>query len=309
MTSRIASGLLALAFAQAALATPERSITTRETLLGVGDTRYALLRTQDDNLGSHYSARTNQWLVEYDLETPRDQPAATIHLLDVTSHNDINHFDPNTRPAVEREVHHEDRSQTLADLLARFPARDLPRWPDERMAEVVCHPEGGIRFRNRVLLANARTIEAAFGKETTGTPWRLEAISEDADALFLHLVKDLPESRETRIIHATPEATRLVRDQIALKPLYLVAATFDTLDEAVRAAGELKARAREATFFHFNPVVWEAPLPTARTVFIVAEEYSMELIRSGRLAKAREILGVDLVPTSSQHFLRRTRIP
>jgi len=306
-TALIAASCLAMA---AALhATPDRMVAVTESLIGVGDGSYAILRTQVDNLGSYYSDRENHWLDEYDFGTKEKRPVKSIHLLDVTSSIDANHTDPNTSPAVERVVHHKDDSQSLADLLARFPVRNFHEWPAERMEDVSSHPQAGIRYKNRVFLMDAGVIDAAFPATDKDAPWTLEAVVEAGDHLLLRVAKFRDEARDVRIFHVTPEDARLVRDQTALKPLYLVAGTFDTIDEAIRTAREMRVKSRNAKFYSFHPEIWEARLPTDRTVFMVAEEHSMELIQSGRLSKAVEILGTDLVPTSSGRFLRRTRVP
>jgi len=308
--SRFTPALLSL-FACATLlhATPEHVIHIEERLLGAAEGSHAILRTERDNLGNHYSDRENIWLDEYASGEACRQLVKSTHLLDVTYIIDVNHSDPNTPPAIERNVAHEDDTLTLASVLSRYPLREPQIWPESRMEMIISHPESGIRFKNRVMLLNAKIIRETFGKNYAGHPWTLESMMESGGILFLTITKSTPdETREKRIFHVPPEVSQTLRDQLDLQPIYLVAGSYGSLDEAVAAARELKERAREAKQYGFAIEIWEERHPSPRVRHHVAIQNSMRLIESGRLAKIRETLGVELVPTSGQYFWKRTRV-
>ncbi len=288
-------------------ATPDRIVRVNETLVGIGDQSYAVLRTEDDNMGSYYSSRENIWLDEYPLEKAGREPVAQTHLLDVTISIDVEHTDPNTAPAITRTTQHKDTSQTLAGLYERYPRRAFETWSAEQMKDVTCHPEAGIHFRNRIPLLSAKAIQGAFTDRDH--PWTLESISEGGGALFLRIVRKSPdEYYEARVFHVPPETTRKVHDQLALKEFYLAAGRYATHDEAIRVTQELNARSRAAKFFYFQPEIWEARMPTGKTEYVIVQENSMWLIETGRVEKTQEVLGVQLVPVSSKHFHRRTLV-
>jgi hypothetical protein len=299
--------LLLVACACKVHATPDRIVRVNETLVGIGDQSYAVLRTEDDNMGSYYSSRENLWLDEYPLEKAGRERVAQTHLLDVTISIDVEHTDPNTAPAITRTPHHEDTTQTLAGLYKRYPQRAFETWSAERMNDVTCHPEAGIHFRNRIALLSAETIQSTFTDKEN--PWTLESITEGGGALFLRIVRKSPdEYYEARVFHVPTEVSREVRDQLARKEFYLAAGRYPTHDEAIRATQELNARSRVAKFFCFQPEIWEARMPTGKTEYVIVQENSMWLIETGRVEKMQEVLGVQLAPVSSKHFHRRTLV-
>ncbi|MFU8892376.1 MAG: hypothetical protein ACNA8L_02000 [Luteolibacter sp.] len=290
-------------------ATPERVVNIDERLIGTSDGSHAILRTERDNLGSHYSDRENIWLDEYVSGEAGRQLVKSTHLLDVSYIIDANHTDPNTPPAVERRVAHEDDTLALASVLSRYPLREPLMWPESRMEMIVSTLENGIRFKNKVMLLNAKTIRETFGKAYAEHPWTLKSIMESGGMLFLTIGKSRPdETREIRIFHVSPEASQTVRDQLELQPIYLVAGSFESIDEAITAARTFKARARENKTYGFHPEIWEERHPSPRVRYHIALPNTMHLIESGRLVKTQEALGLHLVPTSSKHFWRRTHV-
>jgi len=298
-----------MAFASLLHATPDRVIHTDERLLGIGDGVHAILRTERDNLGSHYSDRENIWLDEYASGDAVRHLVKSTHLLDVTYVIDATHQDRNTPPPVERQVAHEDKTLTMASVLNRYPIRDFTPWADERMEALVSHPANGIRFKNRVMLLTSKNIDQAFREQHAEHPWTIESIVNGGGCLYLRITKTTPdEATETRVFHVSPENSQTVHDQLERQPFYFVAGSHETLEEAITAAGEFRERVREARFFGYHPEIWEERLPTNRTRYVIALQHSMHLIESGQQQKAQQALGVDLVPTSSKHFWKRTHV-
>ncbi len=301
--------LLPIACASLLHATPDRVIHIDERLAGIGDGVHAILRTERDNMGSHYSDRENLWLDEYASGDAVRQLVKSTHLLDVTTIIDATHNDRNAPPPVERRVAHEDDSLTMASVLSRYPIRDFTPWADERMEALVSHPTNGIRFRNRVMLLTSKNIDQAFREQHAEHPWIIESIVNGGGCLYLRITKTTPdEATETRVFHVSPEKSQTVHDQLEMQPFYFVAGSYETLEEAVTAAGEFQGRAMEARLFGYHPEIWEERLPTKRSRYVIALKHSMHLIESGHLAKIREVLGVDLVPTSSKNFWKLTYV-
>lgn len=301
--------LLGIACATMIHATPERVINIDERLVGTGDGIHAILRTERDNLGSYYSDRENIWLDEYASGESIRQLVKSTHLLDVTFIIDANHTDRNTPPAVERRVAHEDDSLPWASVLSRYPLRESEPWPESRMEMITSHQAGGIRFKNRIMLLDTKIITETFGKQYTDHPWAIKSIVESGGLLFLTIEKSTPdETRETRIFHVPRENSQTIHDQMDLEPIYLATGSYESLDEAMAVTGQLIAQAREAEVFSFHPEIWEERHPAPRTRYVIVLQHSMKLIESGRHTNIQKVLGVELVPTSSKNFWKRTHV-
>jgi len=291
-------------------ATPERVVIADEQFVGSNRDGFAILRSQNDNLGNHYKYRKTTWLVEYAKDSKLSAEPHRTLLLDVTYHVDAMHMDPNTLPAVTETINSQDTTLPWASILQRYPDRTSERWASEKLIKLRIHPVDGIRFNLRVLLISGDAItRQVFGDRLSDCPWTLDEITEDSNTLFLLLTKsDDNGNRESRLVGLAPSTTREVRDQIALKPLYLVAGTYESRDEAMRETQALLAKARELKFYGFHPEVWSLRLPSDRTVHVIAETYSMELIENGRLPQVKEKLGIDLAPMTSKYFSSRTLV-
>lgn len=287
-------------------ATPNRAVSVSEQPAGSNLTEFAILRTETDNLGSYFSYRRKTTIVEFTKVKPAE-PRSTL-LLDITYHIDVEHSDRNTLPEVKENIHHQDATLHWAAILQCYPQQSWTRWTADQMEKVTVHPIAGIRYNNRVLLLDGSKIQQnVFGGIRPELPWKLTEISEDANSLYLRLGKIFEDGvHDSRIVAVSPGITKQIRDQALLKPLYLIAGKFGTEQEALAEARALKAKAAAAKNHRFHPEVWSVWEPTDKIVYVIAEQFSMELIDRGGVQALEKLLEIDLVPVGSKNFRERT---
>ncbi len=307
MNTAVACLLVTLGALTSIQGTPERSVAVNERFAGSSTTDYAVLRTEVDNLGNHYSYREKTWLDEFKKDPSSHESSSSILLLDVTYNLDVNHEDPNTPPAIQENIHSQDTKLPWAEVLQRYPVQTPARWSEVEMADISTHPAVGIRFKQDVLLLGSDDINKAFGNELATLEWTLREIMGDANSLFLRVSKTGHNGEEHFRVFCIPEkTTKDVRDRAILKPFYLVAGTYETHDEAILRARALLAITRQKKFYGFHPEVWSARQPTGKIAHVVVDEYSMELLEFGRLQQVEKALEINLVPISSKGFRTRT---
>jgi hypothetical protein len=289
-------------------ATPDRTVSVSEQPAGSNPAEFAILRTETDNLGSYYSDRKKITLEEFTKDKSAE-PRTTL-LLDISYHIDPQHSDRNTLPEVKETIHHQDATLHWAAILQRYPQHSWTRWTPEQMEKVTVHPIAGIRYNNRVLLLDGSKIhQNVFDGIRPELPWELTEISEDANSLYLRLEKTFEDGvHDSRIVAVPPGITKRVRDQALLKPLYLIAGKFGSEQEALAEARALKTKAAAAKSYQFHPEVWSVWEPTDKIVYVIAEQYSMELIDRDAVQALERLLEVELVPMGSKNFRERTQL-
>jgi hypothetical protein len=299
--------LLCVALLGNLAATPSRAVSVSEEPAGSNPTQFAILRTETDNLGSYYSYRKKTTLEEFTKGAP-GQPRSTL-LLDITYHVDVNHSDRNTQPELKETIHHQDAELPMATVLQRYPQRNWTRWTPEQMEKLTVDPANGIRYQNRITLLNGEAAQRLFDGHRPELPWTLAELSEDANSLYLRLEKACEDGvHDSRIFAVSPEITKQVRDQSTLKPLYLIAGKFASEQEALTEARALKAKTVAQKTYGFHPEVWSVADATGKTLYVIAEQFSMELIERGGVEKLEQILGIKLVPMTSKNFKERTHL-
>lgn len=298
-------GVLAAGFLAAGglFATPDHAVVVREQFFGSNGTDYAVLRTEDDNQASYYKNRVTTWLDEYSKEDAGREKVKSTLLLDVSYHRN-----PDQKPdePASPEVHSQNATLPLAELLSRYPQHTTEPWTAENQAKLSVDPVRGIDFGNVFIFDGGVISREVFGGRHDGTPWTLDQVGGDVNAIYLQLSCGQDEGHETRLLCLPPGRSKQVRDQLAMQPLYLVTGTFDTEEAAVASARELVKKAGEMKFYGIHPEIWSARAPTDKTAWHVVERFSTEMIQSNALTRTEAALGIRLVPMTSKSFIERT---
>lgn len=290
-------------------ATPDHSVSVTERVLGSNSTGFAVLRTEHDNMCSYYSSRVTTWLDEIP-KTPngREQMKSTL-LLDVTRSRDSNHSDPNTPAPVTETINSQNATLSLASVLQRYPGQLQQAWTPEQIAKLEIDPNAGISYNGKLVFIHGSAIgEKIFGGRHGGEPWALDEVAEDADSIYLRLSVGQDEGPESRIVCVPPAITKRQRDQADAQPVYLTTGKFDTRDEAIQAARTLVEKAREKKFSDFFPEIWSLMDGDSTSKYVVAERFSTQMIKNGRLSEIESTLEIRLTPMSSDRFIERTKV-
>ncbi len=305
-----ASILLIALLAQALNATPDHRIITQEEIVGTSATGYAILRTVTDNLGSHYSGQESIWLDEFSKNRQDGEEPRRILLLETVHSIDATHNDPNTPPPIAQNVQQRDERLLWSAILERYPQRAFQAWTAEKRARFSTHPDVGVSFDNRIQVISANTITrdlfpGAAGKLT----WQLEEVVEDSNSLYLRInSQDENEVSHSRFVFVPPALAKQIGDRAIMEDLYLVAATVDTLDEALQQSAVLHKRSIE----NKQPVsleIWSAWHPVDKIIHHIAVSNTANILLSGKFEATRTALGTDLIPTPSTDFREVTRVP
>lgn len=281
-----------------ATGTPEREIKIEERLLGSNSEGFITLRSEIDNLGSHYSYRTRRFLVEYSKlqADPRiEDLGAEVRsklLLDVSTSIDTD------QPGKQsEEVNTKDDDVKLAELLSRFP--DLPKkWNDEKSSMIECHSTAGASV-GRIQIAWGGWIKARFGADRNDNlEWTLGEVFEDANCLYLSVNSEI---HGQRIVSIPPRKTQQVRDHLAKQPVYLVAGKFKNREDAVTRGRELIEKTKEK----FKPEVWSSGRWKEEMIFVLVDSQSAEHIIGNAFETLEAMTGVNLTVMSSQNFDER----
>lgn len=302
----VCSGLL---LAGSLCATPDHSVSVVERFFGSNETSYALIRTENDNMCSYYSSREKTWLDEYAKEdTKRENPRSTL-LLDLTFTQDANHNDRYTPMPVTRTVNSKDETVAIADLLERYPVKETASWSVSDMEGISADPATGIRFRDRLPIAESGFISTViFGGRHVEDGWRLDGVSGDMNCLYLRLsVGQDTANPETRLVCVSAMISKCVNDQRDMQEVYLVESSHGEKEDAIARAKELDELARERKYFRFHPEVWLASV-NHKPTYLVVESDSKSMIDSGWVEGTESTLEIDFTPTSSERFDRKVSL-
>jgi hypothetical protein len=294
---------LLLASTAMASATPDHTISIEETLVGTSESEYAILRTEIDNLGNHYSSCTKRFLDEYAKDGEGHFESATPRLLRsrlLLSVQNIRNPEKSTEANVVGE---KDASISFADLLVAYPASARP-WDTTSFQRLSSHQTGGICLDGRVCLLDGGFINSQiFGNRYPGVEWKLVEVLQDANILYLKLSKGgADEVSEIKLVGIPPRWSRQVMDHLWLKPFYLIAGTYPTLEDARTQAAALEAKIRSNPGTGYHPEIWSVQEASLSTVFVIADSNSAENIQGDRFKNLETRLGVDLTVRSSERF-------
>lgn len=280
-------------------ATPDHSVKVSERFFGSNLAGYAVLRVEEDNCASYYKGETSTWLDEYAAEDPSRSKAKSTLLLKVS--HVIDPDDPMAKPVVN--ILEEQKTLTIADVLKRYPIRDLNSWTEKQTSKMQLDRQAGIRFRNRVFVIDGAVIDKqVFGGIHSQSEWRMDGVSDDGNLVYVQLSAGNDEGPQTRLIGVPLKVSKIIRDQLGMEPFYLVLDRFDTGEAAVSRARELAGVAREKKLFGFQPEVWSTRLPTDKMAWLVVAADSAGLIKSESVKKLEDSLGIDFEPVSSERF-------
>lgn len=300
-TRLILAGLCLLA-ATTLHATPDQVVAIEERFAGSNDTTYAILRTEIDNLGSHYKSQRKVFLDERSKDG-KTTVKSTL-LLDEKRSIDAGHDDPKTPPPVTITVISRDDSISMAAVQDKFPQQATEPWDAAKLARLEAIPEAGVVFdRNRVYLAQTASIlKETFGGRAAEDEWKLEEVSEDKNVVYLKLAKDSGDGDpETRVVCAGLEITKQVRAQAARRELYLLAGIYGKKEEAI-------AQAKKWTEQGINTLeVWSYP---AQSDYAVVDSAGMEKMRTrGGLKGLSDSLKVEVEPVFGDQLGEWVEIP
>jgi hypothetical protein len=220
-------------------------------------------------------------------------------LLDVQSS-----IDPDDAESKPREtVTAKDTSVLMSDWLVKYPASP-GKWDAEKLAKLTIHQQSGIRCGRAHVLSGSALKTAIFEDQHPDSDWVLEEVVEDMNCLFLKVTKSLEDGGDAiKLVCIPPWRTKQIKAHLDLAPLYLVAGTFATLEEARQLALELNKRCRDSNFTEFAPQVWS--LTDEKHAFAVALPSPLHKLAGNGFATLRTALGVDLIPRSSGRFQAR----
>lgn len=311
----IAAGFLWALSSSSALATPDRIVTVDEQLVGSNAMGFGILRTETDNLGSYYAYRTKRFLDDYS-KSPDDAKvesvvAARIRsrlLLDVTYSIDPAHSGPQIEAAKSEKVNAKDDSIVWADILKEYP-NAAARWEEKWFSRLTTDQAGGV-FLGTVNIVWGETItKKVFEERLPALNWSLDEVVEDMNCLYLRISKRTgDEVRETRLVCIPPRKSRQAGDHLHLKPFYLIAGSYETEKEALQEALALLKKCKEKGYAGFSPEIWSVWKRTDKIVYVIADQSSMDHIKEESFTTLERVLGVDLVPLSSEFFREKTKV-
>jgi hypothetical protein len=290
--------LCAIVFAFPSLmATPDRNTTISESFLGSDSANFAVLRTERDNLGSYYKARTKVWLVEHPKVPSADNKPRKTLLLDQTTH-----VDPDTMKSHPPEEHFKDGSTALADIIVRFPVRQLDPWtPDQIAALRFDQSTGRTEFKTQCLWEGVRHAEAAEG-ESRSAEFTLVGVAEDGNCIFLNIALGGDENTETTWVCIPASVTRNVHALRGLEPIYLSAGSYPSAKEALARCKEV---GKTMMGFHGRTLqVWSVfHDDTGKTDYAVVLEDTTDFLRGDPLGtKQQHPAEIRWLPLDSEGF-------
>lgn len=282
-------------------ATPPDVETIDERLLGETDKEFAVLRVEDNNLGSYYLNREKVYLVERSKTDGRSTKETL--LTDITKTTDATHEIPNTPPPVKSEVHAKDNTLLLGEVLARYPlvsehsfqpgVRERFHVVDER-----------ILFGDRVEVLDAGTIaREVFGGRMAEVPLRLVAVQNAGATIYLKLSKedDSDSGREARWVAVPPQVMQQVHADQTKESIYLAAGSFPSVEEARKKLAEWRDTCRAKKVPGFDPEIWSSSSSGGK--FAVVLKNSADLIRREKFAEIGTALELTLLPVAGEKLL------
>jgi len=194
----------------------------------------------------------------------------------------------------------------LASILQRYPDQIWQSWTPEQLSKLEVDQVGGIRFNRKLSLVHGTFVhEKLFGGRHADEPWSLSEVSEDAGCIYLKLSIGNDSGSESRIVCVPPEITKKQRDQSSAQPVYLVAGSFESREEATVAARAIIVKARERKIHGFQLEIWSLKDGTMKTKYVVADQSSTYRIGIGGIPKLETDLEIQLTPMSSERFIER----
>lgn len=290
-----------------AIGTPDREVKVEERVLGSNSDGFITLRTEIDNLGSHYRFCTKRFLVEYaklQADTKYEESLGaelkSQILLDVTTSYDASKSEPDYTASKSDTVNSKNEKINLADLLLQFPGQ-LNKWDEKELSRLTYQSTGGI-YIGRVCIAWGGWIKERFcGDANANLEWKLTDVFEDANCLFLSVNS---EEHGQRIVSIPPRKTQQVRDQISKQPVYLIAGKFKSSDEAVEMARKLI----EKTQGKFVPEVWSYKSPEDKIIYALADSQSTDHLNGNHYELLETSTGVHFTAMSSEVFDERLSV-
>ena len=278
-------------------ATPDRATTIHETFLGSNATGYAILRKENDNLGSYYKEHRTTWLDEYQKDAEIATKPRSTQLLDQTYFTD-----PEDTTHSSTTEHSKDTKTTLGDIIDRYQQLELIPWPLEQTKELHFDKNtGSTEYKSQCLVAAKALLGAKFRHVDSGGALELLAVAEDSNCIFLTIATSNDEEREVRMICIPAAITRNIHALRTLEPLYLSAGTFDSEKEALALVRKLQATAGNS--YRPSLVVWSVfHSDTGKTDYAVVLANSAELIKRNEFGTKQDLLGMHLVPITSEGF-------
>ncbi len=301
MKSRLLLAGLYLLAATALRASPTRAVSVVERFAGSNDGSYLILRTEIDNLGSHYSSQRKVYLDERSKDG-KTTVKSTL-LLDENRSIDADHKDPDTPPPVAITVNSRDDSISLASVQEKFPQSPTV-WDTGKLGGLTVNPEAGVLSPGLTLAEGKKIVDETFGGRNPEQGWKLLEVSEDKNAIYLKLAKGDPEEAgddegpETRVVCIGLERTWQFHAQANRKKLYLLAGIYDKQEDAIAQAGKWHRSSLEV--WTFDPLL----------KYAVVDAQAEERIKTlGGMKKLAESLGVELEPISGSLLGQRIQIP
>ena len=307
---------LALGFFLAAVAltfaTPDRAVHVEEDILGSNETGFLILRTESDNLGSYYTSRTKRYIDEY-VKEPKEagyslalarKERSTLILDTRDSHG------PDDDQSQTTEA--EDLSVSLAALLKKYPARPR-RWNAEQVAKLgKTGSNQGVYAGRFCVVSNYEMVNHVFGLESSEVEWRLDEVAEDMNCVYLKVYTgtgDDDGDKQSRWICNVPQKSEQLHAHLNLEPICLVSGQFPTAEEAWEKVRTIGPKAKEAKQSLYGLEVWSVSQPTGKPVFTLVLRDAAREISVERFERLKQLIGADLAPTTTGHFLEQTKTP
>lgn len=320
-------GLLGAAKLFAAEPTPRTCV--EETFFGSSPTSYAIIRTETESLEDGVQTRLRTWLDEYakepvliydfKTETERIRNGAYTGKLERSF---LLLDDPGDPPpsgeAVAAKIGANERLEqpevapTLAALLRRYSQRTLIPWPSEQTDELKQTDDGLFITYKTQTLVSGQSIRARMGGlrmgdaellEMLGHP-TMDSVAEDGNCAFVTLSAATEKHKQTRVFCLIPMITRNLHVLVSRQSMYLSAGKFDTREEALRVAGELRGKLNGESGFAGSTIeVWaQERMSYSRTFYFVVVTDTMEVIRKRQVETLEKLLGSRLLLVKSDSF-------
>lgn len=294
-------------------ATPDHVVEVEEVLLGSNAKSFVILRTEHDNMASHYRSQVRRCLDEYQKVQPgekeqfaRQQPAKSTVLLDVTYTLDPGNQDPRQVPA--EKVNARDDSVSLTKVLSDFP-KQPGRWDAEKFRLLTTDQRAGVLIGKRSIVWGGHVTEKLYGERNSQRDWVLEELSEDEDTIYMRVASPAGAERQRRYLSLPVHATRQARYRLGMHPVYLSAGTFITEKQAVDKAVELAGDRTRLNVPGPAPEVWTMRMPTDKIEYVVVLCPLEEADTAEKFAHLEGRLSVSLAPQNSRDFQERIPLP
>lgn len=310
-------------------AEPAPRTCVEETFFGSSPTSYAIIRTETESLEDGVQTRRRTWLDEYakepvliydfKTETERIRNGAytsklerSVLLLDDPGEPPHSGDVGAAKLGADERVEEHEVAPPLAALIQRYPQRTLIPWSWEQTAELK-HTDDGffITYKTQTLVSGL-SIRARMGGARVGDaellemigPPSMDSISEDGNCTFMTISAVTEKHTQTRVFCLIPVITRNLHMLDSREPTYLSAGRFESREEALRTAVELRGKLKgEAGFAGSTIEVW-AHESTAylRTFFFVVVTDTMEVIRKRRVETLEKLVGSRMLLVGSDSF-------